>query len=114
VPGASTDDGHAEGPDSCTTSADFAETSYSLSVDVPADEVDATTLAVWQSLRDQGFGPVVIEGEPVGTVPAPPGPGSPSWSLLMFDDGFSIEIIGSRTEPTYVSAYIVTPCLKTA
>lgn len=111
VPGASTAEGHAEGPDSCTTSADFAETSYSLSVDVPADQVDATTAAIWQSLRDQGFGAVVPAGSTGGTTPVPPGPGSPSWTLQLFHDGFSVEIIGARTSPTYVSTYIVTPCL---
>lgn len=108
VPGASTADGHSEGPDTCTTSPDFSEYSYSLSVDVPADQVDATTLAIWQGFQDQGFG-----NSPSGTTPVAPGPGSPSWTISLFRDGFRVEITGARTEPTYVSTYIITPCLRT-
>jgi hypothetical protein len=106
---ASVADGHSEGPDSCTTSPDFAEMSYSLSVDVPADEVDGRVAAIWRGFREQGFGT-----EPIGTAPAPAGPGSPSWTLNLFHDGFRVEITGARTEPTYVSTYIITPCLRTA
>lgn len=114
IPGASTADGNREGPDSCTTSADFSQYSYSLSVDVPPDRVDEYTAAVWASLRDNGFGAGTTSGgAPVGTVPAPPGPGSPSWTLMLFHDGFKVEITGARTAPTYVSTYIITPCLKT-
>lgn len=109
IPGASTSDGHSEGPDSCTTSADFSQMSYSLSVDVPADEVDTAVALVWQGFRDQGFGTTTA-----GTTPVAPGPGSPSWTVNLFHDGFQVEITGARTEPTYVSTYIVTPCLKTA
>jgi hypothetical protein len=109
IPGASTADGHSEGPDTCTTSADFSEMSYSLMVDVPADEVDTAVSLVWQSLRDQGFGTTTA-----GTTPVPAGPGSPSWTVDLFHDGFRVEITGARTEPTYVSTYIITPCLKTS
>ena len=108
IPGASTADGHSEGPDTCTSSADFAAMSYSLMVDVPADEVDAAVAEIWRGFREQGFGT-----DPVGTAPAPPGSGSPSWTLNLFHDGFQVEITGARTEPTYVSTYIITPCLKT-
>ena len=110
IPGVSTADGHSEGPDSCTTSADFSQYSYSLSVDVPADQVDEYTAAVWQGFQDNGFG---TGAATTGTTPVPPGPGSPSWTIPMFHDGFTLEITGARTEPTYVSTYIVTPCLKT-
>lgn len=113
IPDAPTAAGHSEGPDSCTTSADFAEMSYSRSVDVPADQVDATTAAIYEGFLDQGFGPVVAAGGSGGTAPVPPGPGSPSWTLMLFHDGFKVEITGARTEPTYVSTYIVTPCLRT-
>ena len=106
---ASVADGHSEGPDTCTTSADFSEMSYSLSVDVPADEVDTAVALVWQGFRDQGFGTTTA-----GTTPVAPGPGSPSWTVNLFHDGFRVEITGARTEPTYVSTYIVTPCLKTS
>jgi hypothetical protein len=101
-------DGHSEGPDSCTSSPDFGEMSYSLSVDVPTERVDATVEAVWQGLRDDGFG--TSTG---ATAPVAPGPGSPSWSIDLFHDGFQVEITGARTEPTSVSTYIVTPCLRT-
>lgn len=113
VVGASGDDpvepGHAEGPDSCRPSADFSQMSYSRTVEVPAEEVDARTAAIWRGLREQGFGPA-----PIGTTPEPPGPGSPSWTLNLFHDGFTVEITGARTGPTYVSTYIVTPCLRTS
>jgi hypothetical protein len=109
IPGASTADGHAEGPDSCTTSADFSEMSYSLSADVPAAEVDTAVALVWQGFRDQGFGTTTA-----GTTPVAPGSGSPSWTVTLVHDGFRVEITGARTEPTYVSTYIVTPCLKTS
>jgi len=109
VPGASPADGHSEGPDSCTTSPDFSEMSYSLSVDVPAAEVDTAVALVWQGLRDQGFGSTTV-----GTTPVAPGPGSPSWTITLVHDGFRVEITGARTAPTYVSTYIITPCLKTS
>ena len=109
IPGASTADGHSEGPDSCTTSADFSQYSYSRSVDVPADQVDGYTAAVWQGFQDNGFG----AGATTGTTPVPPGPGSPSWTIALFHDGFQVEITGARTAPSYVSTYIITPCLKT-
>ena len=109
VPGATAADGHSEGPDSCTSSADFSEMSYSLSADVPAAEVDTAVALVWQGFRDQGFGTTTA-----GTTPAPPGPGSPSFTVNLFHDGFQVEITGARRTPTYVSTYIITPCLRTA
>ena len=102
---------HANSPgtQSCTSSAEFSEIPYEVVVDVPEADVDTYTAAVWEGFQTNGFVP---GGSAASTVPAAPGPGSPSWSLTFGNDGFQVEIVGNRVAPTYVRARIVTPCLK--
>lgn len=97
------------GKQSCTTSADFSEIPYEVVVDLPAADVDRATASVWRELQLAGFG----TGDPPPTAPRAPGPGSPSWSLFLAHDGFQVEIVGSRQDPTSVRARIVTPCMRT-
>jgi hypothetical protein len=103
---------HSAGHQSCTTAANFAEIDHETVVTVPAADVDRYTAAAYASLTKFFAAPDVTPA----TAPQPPGPGSPSWSLGLFHDGFNVEIVGSRTTPPepYVRIRIITPCIATS
>ena len=101
---------HSAGRQTCTTSADFAEIDHEVVVTVDPAEVDRFTAAAYAGFTRRFAAPGVTPA----TAPRPPGPGSPSWELGSFSDGFKVEIVGNRTPPPdpYVRIRIITPCVK--